>query len=243
MIGKRIRNAVDVIRRLGPVAPAVVVAAGLPVIGVALLAAPLVGAAPWIRGAGAAGVLLFAAGAGVLAGLSVVPMHLLAMLAGWTFGATTGIPTVFAGLFAAAALGYVASLALAQERVVVLLREHPRGAVVHRALVGRAGRAAFVVGLLRLSPIMPFAATNLVMAALHVPFGAFMLGTILGMIPRVTAGVLVGAGLTRVDFRAPGESWPALVGIAATLLALFVIGRIARRALRGLDHTPAAEPS
>jgi uncharacterized membrane protein YdjX (TVP38/TMEM64 family) len=78
---------------------------------------------------------------------------------------------------------------------------------------------------------MPFAATNLAMAAVHVPFGAFMLGTVAGMIPRVVGGVIVGAGLTQIDPSAPAGSWPALLGIAATCVVIVVIGRVANRAL------------
>lgn len=234
---QRLTTAATLTRRLGPVAPALVIAAALPVIGVVVLGAPLAAAAPWFRDAGAAGAVLFAAGAGALAGLSLIPMHLLAVLGGWTFALTTAVAAVFGGLLAAAGIGYQVSAALARRRVVDLLDQHERGRVVQRALVGRGTlRAAFVVALLRLSPVMPFAATNLVMAAVRVPFGAYMLGTTAGMLPRVLAGVLVGAGLTQIDPRAPGDAWPAAAGIAATVLAVVVIGRLASRALSGLDE-------
>lgn len=234
--------ALSVARRLGPVGPALLFAAGLPLAGVILLAAPLAAAAPYLREAGATGAALFAIGAGLLAGLSIVPMHLLAILAGWTFALPTGVVAVGIGLVCAAALGYHASAALAKRRVIDLLDDHPRGAIVRRALVeGGTGRAAMVVGLLRLSPLMPFAATNLAMAALHVPFGAFMLGTVAGMIPRVVGGVIVGAGLTQIDPSAPAGSWPALLGIVATCVVIVVIGRVANRALAGLEKRRPAD--
>lgn len=221
-----------------------IAAAGLPVVGVLVLAAPLAAAAPMLRDAGAAGAAIFAVGAGTLAAFSLIPMHLLAVLAGWTFALVPGLPIVFAGLVAAAAIGYHASAALAKGRVVDLLAEHPGGSIVHRALVEHGlARTALVVGLLRLSPVMPFAATNLAMAAVCVPFGAFMLGTVAGMLPRVVAGVLVGRELTRIDPAAPADSWPAAAGIAATLLAVVVIGRLARRALAGLDVPQPRTPS
>jgi uncharacterized membrane protein YdjX (TVP38/TMEM64 family) len=241
MMGRRLVRVLDGARRLGLVGPAMVVAAGLPLVGVAVLAAPLVSAAPMLRDAGLAGAAIFAIGAGALAGLSIIPMHLLAILGGWTFALVPGLPAVLAGLLAAAAIGYRASTALAKRRAIDLLEEHPRGAIVHRALVGRGlGRAAVVVALLRLSPVMPFAATNLAMAALRVPFRAFMIGTIAGMLPRVAGGVLMGTGLARVDPRAPADSWPAAAGIAATVIALVVIGRMANRALSGVDDPRAA---
>jgi uncharacterized membrane protein YdjX (TVP38/TMEM64 family) len=235
MFGARVAAALRAIRQLGPVGPAMALAAALPVAGVAILTAPLLRLAPSLQESGVAGAALFAVGAGTLAGLSLIPMHLLAVLAGWTFALLPGLPVVFAGLIAAAALGYALSALLAGRRVVDLIGEHPKGRVVHQALVaGGPGRAVFVVALLRLSPVMPFAATNLAMAALHVPFAAYMTGTIAGMFPRVVGGVLVGTSLTRLDVRAPDESWPAALGIGATILAVVVIGRIATRALRGL---------
>jgi uncharacterized membrane protein YdjX (TVP38/TMEM64 family) len=241
MIRDRLARVRDDLRRLGPVGPALIVAVGLPVVGVAVLAAPLVSVAPALRDAGSAGAVAFALGAGALAGLSIIPMHLLAILAGWTFALIPGVPAVFAGLLAAAVIGYYVSAALARRRVLDVLAGHPRGATVHRALVGSgAGRAALVVALLRLSPVMPFAATNLAMAAVHVPIGPFMIGTVAGMLPRVLAGVLVGAGLTRFDPRAPTDAWPAVAGIVATVVALVVIGRIAKRALNGMEARQTA---
>lgn len=234
-------RAWQTVRRLGPVGPAMLVVTALPIAGVIVLGAPLAAAAPALREAGLAGAAIFAIGAGALAALSLIPMHLLAVLGGWTFALVPGVPAVFAGLVAAAALGYAASARLAQQRVVDLLDEHPRGAAVRRALVGRGGWGALtVVVLLRLSPAMPFAATNLEMAAVRVPFGTFMMGTIAGMLPRIVGGVLVGRGLTHVDPRAPGDSWPAAVGIVATIVALVVIGRLSARALS--NTVPAAPP-
>jgi uncharacterized membrane protein YdjX (TVP38/TMEM64 family) len=212
------------------------VATGLPIAGVVFLGFPLARLAERLEQSGLTGALVFAIGSGALAALSIVPMHLLALLGGWAFAPATGMTAVFTGLVAAAALGYGVSGAIARRRVMDLLDEHPRAAAIRRALVGsRATRAMLVVVLLRLSPVMPFAATNLVMAAVRVPFGVFMLGTVTGMLPRVAAGVLVGAGLTQIDPRAPAESWPAAAGIAATLLAVVVIGRIANRALRDVE--------
>lgn len=240
MIPTRLTALLRTIRQLGPVGPAMIATAGLPILGVAILAVPLANTAPMVREAGLAGAAAFAVGAGALAGLSVIPMHLLAILAGWTFAAATGIPTVFAGLLAAAAIGYFASAALAKRRVVELIGTHPSGAVLHRALVARSlARTAFVVALLRLSPVMPFAATNLAMASVGVPFGAFLLGTVAGMLPRVIAGVLVGVGLAEFDPANPTDSWQLVAGIAATVLVVGVIARIARRALTSPSSAPA----
>lgn len=232
----RVAAALRTMRRLGPVGPAMALAAALPIAGVALLTAPLLRLAPALQESGVAGAALFALGTGTLAALSLIPMHLLAILAGWTFALLPGLPVVLAGLLAAAALGYALSAWLAGRRVVDLIGEHPKGRAVHEALVAAGPRrAVFVVALLRLSPVMPFAATNLAMAALHVPFAAFMIGTLAGMLPRVVGGVLVGTSLTQLDLRAPDEAWPAAFGIGATILAVMVIGRIAARALERLS--------
>jgi len=150
--------------------------------GVAVLTAPLLRLVPALQESRVTGAALFALGAGTLAALSLIPMHLLAILAGWTLALVPGLPVVFAGLLAAAALGYILSALLAGRRVIDLIGTHPEGRAVHEALLA--------------------------------------------------AGGAVHRSLTHLDLRAPEESWPAAFGIAATILAVVVIGRMAARALR-----------
>ena len=101
------------------------------------------------------------------------------------------------------------------------------------ALLRSGGRrAAFVIGLVRLSPVMPFAGTNLLMAASGVRLVPFALGSGVGLAPRVLALVFASAGLSHLDFGEPGQGAMAIVGIVATVLGLLLLGVLAKRALR-----------
>jgi uncharacterized membrane protein YdjX (TVP38/TMEM64 family) len=113
---------------------------------------------------------------------------------------------------------------------------------VHRALLGRGLlRTVWLIVLLRLSPVMPFAATNVLLAAFGVRPWTFLLATVVGTTPRAIGAALVGAELSELDWRAGGGAWSTWLAIAATVLAVVVVGRLARAALRretGLGGAP-----
>jgi uncharacterized membrane protein YdjX (TVP38/TMEM64 family) len=88
-------------------------------------------------------------------------------------------------------------------------------------------------------PNAPFAASNVAMSALGVPVAPFGLGTVIGLAPRTTAVVMLGAGLSRLDFsNRPAVGW-FVAGVVATFVALGAIGLIANRALRAVEAAAA----
>ena len=95
-----------------------------------------------------------------------------------------------------------------------------------------AGWIVFVLILIRLSPAIPFAATNFVVWASGISFPIFAAGTVIGMLPRATAVVFVGASLSELDFDHPQQTWLIILGIIATILAVVLISIIARKAVR-----------
>jgi uncharacterized membrane protein YdjX (TVP38/TMEM64 family) len=105
---------------------------------------------------------------------------------------------------------------------------------VHGALLGRGfGRTVWLVALLRLSPVMPFAATNLLMAALGVRAAAFLAATAIGIAPRSIGVALVGAQLSELDWQAgKGSPWSTVLAVAATVAVVWWIGKVSGRALR-----------
>ncbi len=174
----------------------------------------------------------------VLAGLSLVPTHATSLVAGMRFGAVSGTGAALLGIVGAAALGFLVLRRLTRDRALLLLDRRPRAAAVHRALVERRGRTIGLIALVRLSPVMPFAGTNLVMAAAGVRLREFLIGSVLGQAPRVVAVVVAGAGLSELDLSESGDVRLAVVGGVATVAALVVIGRVARRALREAADAP-----
>ena len=126
-----------------------------------------------------------------------------------------------------------------------LLAQHTSGTPSTTRLL-RSGfwKAALIVTLLRLPPNAPFAATNVTMAALRVPVGPYLLGTLAGLAPRTSAVVVLGAGLSALDFSSPRQAGWFAGGVAVTFIALGVVGWMARRALVDLEaRTVASYPS
>lgn len=94
-----------------------------------------------------------------------------------------------------------------------------------------------MVALVRLPPNSPFALVNLVLTSVRVPLLVYVCGTALGMAPRTAAAVWIAAGMrerftsVREGLEAPTPWWVWMGGIAAVVVALVVIGRLAGRAL------------
>ena len=149
---------------------------------------------------------------------------------------TKSVTIVTGFLLGAAALGFAISRQLSGERLLKVLDEYPRGRAVHRALLaGSAARTLLVVTLLRVPPNGPFAMTNLLLAATGVSWGPYLLGSLIGLAPRVAAAVVVGASLSTLDLRHLERGGPAYVTIGLSVAAVIALGWIANRGLRRLS--------
>ena len=81
---------------------------------------------------------------------------------------------------------------------------------------------------------MPFGFTNFLMASGKVPLRSFLVGTAAGMLPRSTAMVLIGAGLSELTLENTGETYLMIMGIAATIFSAVMIAIFSRKALERL---------
>ena len=222
----------DEFRELGAVGLLAVFVVVAPALGALVLAGT---ASSWLeplRALGSTAVPVFLAATVVLAGLSLVPTHASSLIAGLLFGATWGSVLALSGVVGAAVVGFVVVRRVVGDTVVRALARRPRAAAVHTELLQRDGRrTAGVIALVRLSPVMPFAGTNLLMAAARVKPAEFLVGSAIGLAPRVVLVAVAGAGLGELDLSRSGDVRLLVLGAAATVLVLFLIGRIARRAL------------
>jgi uncharacterized membrane protein YdjX (TVP38/TMEM64 family) len=221
-----------VAQRLGHLGLLAVLAALLPPIGSLVLIGTLDHSTTWLRANGTLGVLTFVVAFAVCGGFALLPTYTPSLVGGWAFGFAAGLAATLAGFVLAAAIGFTLARRLSGERLLEILRDHPKGLVVHDAFV-QSGfwRAMLVVMLVRLPPNSPFAIANLVLAASRVAFVPFLAGTLLGIAPRAGAAVAVGAGLARVDFTRPVESGAVLLGVGVTVGVAVALGWMARRAL------------
>lgn len=234
------RRAARAALRLGALGPLAVFAVCGPALGAVLLVTTSGSWFPLLEARGPGAVPWLLLGTVLLAGLGLIPTHASSLAAGMLFGFSWGSSVALLGTVGAALLGYGLVMRLVGDSLVERLASGVRARAVHAELVGgSATRTALLVALVRLSPAMPFAATNVLLASAGVRLGTFLAGTLLGIAPRVLIVALAGAGLAELDLEQGRDTRLLVFGGLATLLALVVIGRLALRALRRMHALPA----
>jgi uncharacterized membrane protein YdjX (TVP38/TMEM64 family) len=217
---------------LGRAAPVAVFATVLPILGslTVLTLGPLL--AYWLRDLGIWGVFIFTVAFAILGALALAPTYTTSIMAGWTFGFRLGFPAVVIGTVGGAVLCYVFARKYAADRVHDTFAEHPKWEVIRRALTEETyGKTLWIVFLMRLSPVLPFGTTNVMMATCGVPMPLYIFGTILGLIPRLGLIALAAAGAENLDL-SKGESWWLLAGgLVATGIAIVFMAMMGKRAL------------
>lgn len=219
-------------RRLGPAGPLAVISATLPALGGFVLLAMMAPLTRWLASLGAAGAWVYAAAFAVLAGLALLPTYAQAVLGGYAFRMTLGLPAALAGFVGGAAIGYVLGRWASRDRARQIIREHRRWQAVYDELLGGGFlRTLALVTLVRLPPNSPFAITNLVLAAARVHPAAYLLGTLIGMAPRTAVAVYIGSTIQDVASGVPRPWWLTIGGIVLAIAVVAYIGYHAKLAL------------
>ena len=95
------------------------------------------------------------------------------------FGTLGGIAMALLGTAGAALLGFLVLRNFCRERALAALSQRPRLEAIHKTLgEGHPARGAFLLAMIRLSPAMPFAATNLLMSTTGMGIGSFLTGSL-----------------------------------------------------------------
>jgi uncharacterized membrane protein YdjX (TVP38/TMEM64 family) len=183
----------------------------------------------------------------VYAGLELLalPAIPLTMTAGAIFGVGAGTAVVSIAATIAATGAFLISRYLARDRVAEWARKNPKFAAIDRA-IGRDGLR--VVTLLRLSPLLPLAASNYLYGLTSVDLPSYVLGSWAGMLPGTFAYVAAGTygkkllsgdvGNDGGGFTLSGsgiELWQVALGMGITGLAVWYVARLAKKALEELD--------
>lgn len=225
----------QIMKDLGPLGPLVIAAGFVPFLGFLTLTAVCTstGLPAWLKAHPYEGVPLYIAFFWV-AGICCLPTYAYSVLGGWAFGLVLGTIATTIAYMGACMISFMLARRLAGDRVEPLLAHYPKLAAVHRAIRDASfGKTLFVVGLLRISPASPFAMTNIVLGAGGVRFIAFVLGSMLGVLPRTFAVVYVASRLSTLDFKFDDKSgWIFTVtGIVATVLVVVILSKWAQREL------------
>lgn len=237
-------RVVGFVKSTGKMTPLAFVTAFLPMIGSAMLLSVAYPLGYWLRENWEVGSGLFLLGVVAFCGLALLPTNVLGILSGWSFGFEFGILVLASGIVCAATMSFLIHSRIVGNKLPELFSKHPRAQAVYNSLVRHDNRrTTLIIFLLRLSPAMPFALTNFLMASARVPVKSFVLGTFFGMLPRSSAVVFVGAGLSELSFTDPQETWLIVFGIAATIASVIFISFVAKRALAHVtrDHAPVGQ--
>jgi uncharacterized membrane protein YdjX (TVP38/TMEM64 family) len=187
-----------------------------------------------LRRRGAAGVALFLAVSSV-AEIAMVPGSWLTLAAGFAYGPFRGLLVALT----ASVLGSTAAFLLARTVLREWVTPAQERSVKLRALNNAVSRNGFrLILLLRLSPLIPFNVLNYALGLSDVSLGRYVLASTIGMIPATLMYAYLGSLATAATSLAEAGAHHgrqqvalAIAGLAATVGAVVVVARAARRAL------------
>jgi uncharacterized membrane protein YdjX (TVP38/TMEM64 family) len=235
----RFRKLRETQRDLGKIGGIAGVTAVLPIVGSTIFLSGFYQLGPWLQENREVGVVIFVGFMTVFSGLALLATNILGVVSGFAFDFHLGVLAQIVGLAGASSLMFLLAKKYASANFLSIIEEKPKMRAIHGALLKEnAFKTLLIVTLIRLSPAMPFALTNFIISASGISFRIFLLGTVVGMMPRASALVFVGSSLSELNFSEPQEAWLVVLGIAATVLAIIVVGMVSKRALNNLVIEP-----
>jgi phosphatidylserine/phosphatidylglycerophosphate/cardiolipin synthase-like enzyme/uncharacterized membrane protein YdjX (TVP38/TMEM64 family) len=162
--------------------------------------------------------LWIGASAFLLANLALIPLEVVAIVAGVMFGGLRGSLVALLGSLMAAIVGYVAGRAIGPAGVTRWISQRS-----YRSVRQLGARGVVGVIVLRLALVASAGSVHLLCGAGRVPFAAYMAGTFIGLTPVVAALSGLG-GLLRHTLLHPSMSNGAITIAAAVLLIIAAAG-------------------
>jgi phosphatidylserine/phosphatidylglycerophosphate/cardiolipin synthase-like enzyme/uncharacterized membrane protein YdjX (TVP38/TMEM64 family) len=145
--------------------------------------------------------------------LIMFPVTLLIIATAFMFGALAGFFYAILGCLLAAVGAYVIGRALGRNTVSQLA-----GSRLNRLSRRLARHGVLAVTTVRIIPVAPFTVINLVAGASHIRFRDFVLGTILGMAPGITA-ITIFEHQLEAAIREPDAKSFIILAVLAALIA------------------------
>ena len=143
----------------------------------------------WIKGLGAWGWIIFA-GMYIVGTVLLVPVSILTLVAGLAFGLALGFPLVVVSATIGATLAFLVSRYLVHDKVESYVSDRPKFKAVNKAVSDGGWK---IVGLLRLSPVLPFNLQNYFYGITDVKLLPYIAATFVGIMPGTLLYVYIGA--------------------------------------------------
>lgn len=187
----------------------------------------------WIRHLGIAGAFIFI-GAYAVASVLFLPGAIFTIAAGLVYGIVAGTAVALTGATLGAGLAFLVSRYLLRSRIEKFAKKNKRFGAIDDA-VGKQGWK--IVGLLRLSPLIPFNLSNYFYGLTSIGFWPYLLASCIGMLPGTLLYAYLGAiGKAGLAGGKSGHSpleWTFLgVGLLATIAVTVYVSRVAKNALK-----------
>jgi uncharacterized membrane protein YdjX (TVP38/TMEM64 family) len=184
----------------------------------------------WIKDLGAWGMLIFGV-VYIVATVLLVPGSVLTVVAGLAFGVAIGFLVVVVSATIGATLAFLIARYLVHKRVEALLARRPKFKAVNAA-VSEAGWK--IVGLLRLSPLVPFNLQNYFYGITDVKLIQYVPATFVGIMPGTLLYVYLGAAGNAASGKGGGPlQWTFFaVGLIATVAVAVLVTKKAKEKLK-----------
>ncbi len=168
-----------------------------------------------------------------LTALALLPGSILTLAAGLIWG-LWAFPIVVAGAVLGSSLSFLAARYMFHDRVQEKVKQYPKFRAVNDAIGDEGWK---VVGLMRLSPALPFSLQNWFLGITPVHFWPAQIATFFGILPGTLlyvwigslGGQVAGDGMSTIKWVIGG------VGIAATLLVTVLVTRKAKEKMAAYE--------
>jgi uncharacterized membrane protein YdjX (TVP38/TMEM64 family) len=190
----------------------------------------------WVHLLGGWGVIWFVL-AYILATVFLIPGSILTLGAGAIFGLLWGSIYVSIASTAGASAAFLVGRYLARDLVRKRIEGNQRFLSIDQAM-GKEGWK--IVGLARLSPVLPFTLLNYAFGLTRVKFSHYVAASWIGMVPGTILYVYLGtlANIGSENRQRTTSEWVFYgIGLAATLGLTVAITRFARRSLDAVTET------
>lgn len=188
----------------------------------------------WVKHFGAWGIVLYIAVYAV-ATVLFLPGWIFTVGAGLTFGLLWGTVAAICGATIGATLAFVIARYIARGTISKRFARNKQFTAIDKA-IGKQGWK--MVGLLRLSPLIPFNLSNYLFGLTAIELPSYIIASFVGMLPGTLLYVYLGTvgklGLEAKSgggHRSPIEYVFFGLGLVATIVVTVIVTRIARRAI------------
>ena len=187
----------------------------------------------WVQQLGSAGVIVFII-VYALATVLFLPGWIFTVGAGLVYGIIGGTLVALTGAVIGATLAFLVARYVLRKNIEEFAEKNPRFKAIDRA-IGENGWK--IIGLLRLSPLIPFNLSNYFYGITSVSLKAYVAISAVGMIPGTLLYAYLGAiGKAGISGEKTQQSMAQYVllgvGLVATIAVTILVSRIARNALK-----------